>query len=227
MARAKFGAIVTDVRGKLGGHVFQGNGFTTSVRTGYSGKGGFAFRNTLFAEMNSTINEDYSNLSNQAKADWDLLASKHPISDNFGDYIYLTGQNLYRRNYTAFYSSGQTGTIDPNTANGVLPSSELQFVLLKFAIQEIEVQFQNDRFSDAIIVYGRPVSRFGLAIQTPKLPFIYGEQDETPDPNLLWDAFFAQYPDFQQGDACQFGVVQVNEFGFQTFRKVIYGTFAP
>jgi len=225
MAKAKFGALVTDVRGKLGGHVFQGNGFSASVRTGYSGSGGFGSRNTLFTDMNSTIDRNYRNLTATDKQDWDLLASKHPIADNFGDYIYLTGQNLYRRNYTAYYSSGQTGTIDPAAAIGILPSSELEFVLFKFANQEIEVQFQNDRFSDAIIVYGRPVSRFGLAIQTPKLPYIYGEKDETPDPNLLWDAFFAQYPAFQEGDACQFGVVQVNLFGFQTFRKVIYGTF--
>jgi len=227
MAKAKFGALVTDMRGKIGGHVFQGNGFTTSVRTGYSGKGGFAFRNVLFKEINTDIDHNYRDLTTTQKQDWDLLASKYPIADNFGDFIYLTGQNLYRRNYTAFYSSGQSGTIDPATAVSVLPSSELQFVAFNYAFQEIEVQFQNDRFSDAIIVYGRPVSRFGLAIKTAKLPFIYGEQDETPDPNLLWDAFFAQYPAFQQGGACQFGVVQVNEFGFQTFRKVIYGTFVP
>jgi len=227
MATAKFGALVTDVRGKLAGHVFQGNGFTTSLRTGYSGRGGFRFRDPLFADMNNEIDLAYAEISEQEKSDWNLLALAHPIPNNFGDFFALSGQNIYRRNYTALYSSGQTGVIDPVTAIGILPSSELEFVKFDFTLLEIDVQFVNDRFSSGIIVYGRPVARFGLAIDSEKLPFIYGEADETPSDNLLWDAFFLKYPNFLEGSACQFGVVQVNEFGFQTFKKVVYGTFAP
>lgn len=225
MATIKFGAIAVDVRGKLGGHVFQGNGFTTSLRTGYSGKGGLANRNIIYGSMNSDIDALWNSLSQSDKDAWGTLASQYPIQDNFGNQNILTGRNFHRRNYTAFFTSAQTGTIDPTVAIGDLPSSSLELVEFNFSTNEINVQFLDDRFSEAVIVYALPVSSYNLAIQPAKLPFLYGEHDETPQDDDLWDAFFAKYPDFQEGDPCQFGVVQVNEYGFKSFRKVIYGTF--
>ena len=225
MAVAKFGAIVTDVKGKLGGHVFQGNGFTTTLRTGYSGKGGFYGQNKIFQPMNNEIDEDWRSLSLEDKEAWSLLASKHPIPDNFGNVITLTGQNLHRRNYTAFYASGQTGVIDPGSAIGVLPSSNLQHVMFRFSSQRIDVQFKFDRFSTAIIIYALPVLKFNLSIQSKKLPFLYGEKDETPSDDLLWNAFFVKYPNVLFGDPVQFGVVQVNEYGFKSFVKTVYATY--
>lgn len=225
MAVAKFGAIVTDVHGKLGGHVFQGNGFTTSVRTGYSGRGGFSSRSQVFEGINSVIDQDYNTLSAADKLAWDLLASKHPVKGTFGNNLYISGRNLYRRNYTAFYASGQTGVINPTVAIGDLPSSNLEHVQFKYSLQEIDVQFAFDRFSKAIIVYALPVAKFGLSIQPLKLPFIYGENDETPQDDLLWNAFFSRYPGHQEGAPCQFGIVQVNEYGFKSFVKTIYSTY--
>lgn len=225
MAIAKFGAVVTDIRGKIGGHVFQGNGFTTSMRTGYSGKGGLNARNNIFDSMNADIAVLWNGLSSAVKDQWQVLAQQYPIQDNFGNQNFLTGRNLHRRNYTAFFSSGQTGTIDPSVAIGDLPSSNLEHVQFDFSNSEIDVQFAFDRFSQAIIVYGQPVLKFGLSIQAAKLPFIYGENDETPQDDLLWDAFFAKYPDFQENSPCQFAVVQVNQYGFPSFRKTVYGTF--
>lgn len=225
MARAKFGAVVTDIRGKLGGHVFQGNGFTTSIRTGYSGKGGLPARSSVFTSMNNDIDELWAALSDTQKNAWDSLATQYPIIDNFANQNFLTGRNLHRRNYTAFFSSGQTGTIDPSVAVGDLPSSNLEHVQFNFSNEDIDVQFAFDRFSQAVIVYGQPVTKFGLSIQAEKLPFIYGENDETPQDDLLWDAFFAKYPDFQENSPCQFAVVQVNQYGFSSFRKTVYGIF--
>lgn len=226
MAIAKFGAIVTDIRGKLGGHVFQGNGFTTSIRTGYSGKGGIGERNEIYRSMNSDIDNLWLALSETDKNNWQILANQYPIQNSLGDQDIITGRNFHRRNYTAFFSSGQTGVINPGIAIGDLPSSQLEHVEFNFANSELDVQFAFDRFSQAIIIYALPVDKFSLSIQAKKLPFLYGENDETPQDDLLWDAFFTKYPDFQEGSPCQFGVVQVNRFGFATFRKTVYGTFA-
>lgn len=226
MAKAKFGAVVTDVRGKLGGHVFQGNGFTTSLRTGYSGKGGIGSRNVIYNSLNKDIDSLWHGLSVTVQGQWRALAAQYPVQDDFGNQVILTGRNFHRRNYTAFFSSAQTGNIDPSLAIGDLPSSSLEHVEFNFAAEEIDVQFEFDRFSQAIIIYALPVSKFNLSIQAAKLPFIYGENDETPQDDLLWTAFFAKYPDFQENDPCQFGVVQVNEFGFKSYVKNIYGIFA-
>jgi len=225
MAIAKFGAIVTDVRGKLGGHVFQGNGFTTSIRTGYSGKGGITARNKEFDSQKITIDNLWSNLSISDKNDWQVLASQNPVRSTFADLEVLTARSFHLRNYTHFFASGQTGTIDPKAAVNDLPSSELEHAQFNFTNEDIDIQFKFDRFSIATIVYAKPVLKFNLSIQAAKLPFIYGEEDETPQDDLLWDAFFAKYPDFTENSPCQFGVRQVNEYGFSTFVKTIYATF--
>jgi len=225
MALVKFGALVTDVRGKLGGHVFQGNGFSNSLRTNFNGKGGFEKLADVYKGVNAEINTLWLALSESQKLDWDSLASQYPVQNKLGDQEILTGRNFHRRLYTNFFASGQQGTIDPSVAIGDLPSSNLQHVQFDFNNQEIDVQFEFDRFSKAVIIYAKPVLKFGLSIQAAKIPFIYGQPDETPQDDLLWDAFFAKYPDFQEGSPCWFAVVQVNEYGFASFRKTVYATF--
>lgn len=225
MAKAKFGAIVTDVRGKLGGHVFQGNGFTTSVRTHNPGKGGMRFRSDFFKNKIPEIQQAWKDESESIKTEWANLARSNPILGTFNNWIFLTGQNMYLRHYSAYYASGFTGTIDVANAVNDLPSSNLQHVEFNFSTQEIDVQFAFDRFSDAVAVYARPVNKFGLSINADKLPWLYGEVDETPQDDLLWDAFFAKYPDVQEGDPVQFGIKQVNQYGFESFVKTVYGTY--
>lgn len=225
MARAKFGAVVTAMKGKIGGHVFSGNELNATVRTNKFGKGGVQFRNAIYQNLNSVLNEQYTALSENDKSNWVQFAVSNPIIGAFGDLEVLSGRNMYVRHYTAFLSSGQTGTIDPTVAVNDLPSSSLEHVQFNFSNQELDVQFEFDRFSTACIVYARPVPKFGLTIDPKKLPFLYGEADETPQDDLLWDAFFAKYPDFQEGSPCQFGIAQVNQYGFKSFIKVTYGSF--
>lgn len=226
MAKAKFGSIVTDVRGKLGGHVFQGNGFSTSLRTNYSGKGGLEQRANLFKEKLPAIQDAWLNESSSVQEAWALLARQNPLLGTFNNWVFLSAKNMYIRHYMAYFGAGFTGTIDIANAVNDLPSSNLQHVEFNFSTQEIDVQFAFDRFSDATSIYAKPVNDASLKIHADKLPWIYGEVDETPQDDLLWDAFFAKYPNVQEGDPVQFGVKQVNQYGFQSFVKTVYGTYA-
>lgn len=225
MAIAKFGAIVTDVRGKLGGHVFQGNRFVTSVRTGYSGKGGVQNRASIFQDISKNIRTQWLAEPQNVKNEWGNLANKNPIIGTFGNKEILSPLNMYVRHYTAYYGSNQLGTIDVFNAINDLPQSSLEHVEFNPALQDIDVQFVNDLFSAAVMVYALPVPRSNVKIDGNRLPWIYGVKDETPQDDALWIAFFQKYPNYVMGNPVQFGLVQVNIYGFKSFKKTIYATF--
>jgi len=225
MAVCKFGAIVTDMRGKLGGHVMQGNGFSNSMRTGYSGKGGMSTINQVFKDIVPIINNDWRSLSQIQKNNWQILANKHPIPNVLGDQIVLSGQNLHRRNYTSFFASGQTGIIDPTTAIGDINSDELRAMEIDLATPGIQMELNFDRSSPAYLFYAKLVSNKNTKIQPLKLRFFYGAFTPEPEQEDIYAAFIATFPNYVPGQDVQFGVSQVNEFGFKTFIKTVYGVY--
>jgi len=225
MALVKFGAIVTDMRGKLGGHVIQGNGFSNSLRTGYSGKGGMRTINQVFQDIVPIINNNWRSLSQIEKNNWQILANKHPIPNILGDQIILSGQNLHRRNYTTFFASGQTGIIDPTLAIGEIPSDELRAMEFWPSPPGIQMELNFDITSPAYLFYAKLVSNQNTKIQPLKLRFFYGAFTPEPEQEDIYAAFIATFPDYIQGQDVQFGVSQVNEFGFKTFVKTVYGVY--
>jgi len=225
MAKCKFGAIVTDMRGKLGGHVLQGNGFANTIRTGYSGKGGIDKIAPSFKNMVSIINKNWLSLSDVQKQEWHELALELPIKDILGDQLFLTGQNFHRRNYTAFYATNQTGVIDPTAMANALDSDGLQSMSFNLALGTISLTLSNDRVSPAYMFYGRLVNNAKTRIQPEKLRFFVGVNNPFPDGSLIYDAFINVFRTYVPGQAVQFGVAQVNEFGYKSFVKTVYATY--
>lgn len=225
MALAKFGAIVTDIRGKLGGHIFQGNGFSTTVRTGYSGRGGFHSQNSLFQTIEGRITADWRSLSAVVREQWELLAHNHPLQTILGDSVPVSGQNFHRHLYTYFWGTLKPGYIDPALAISDLPSSELDFAHISPGIQSFDIAFVKDYSASAIMVYAMPVNSESLKIRPERLPFIYSRNSKFPLQQDLYNALFQRWPSYVAGQPLQVGVRTVNPFGFPSFIKTIYATF--
>ena len=95
MASIKMGAIVTDIKGKLGGHVFQKGNQSRVLKTG--GKPRIT-RSDTFKQKSAnlaTVRQDWSSLSGAQKNDWNKKASEFNFQNAFSDYLQYNGYQFF------------------------------------------------------------------------------------------------------------------------------------
>lgn len=95
--KIKFGAIVTDGRKKLGGHVFSKNRYGNYVRTnGIPTNPQTVFQQQQRARL-AIFSEGWSNLTEAQRETWNNTVENFKRTDVFGDLKKPTGKNLYTR----------------------------------------------------------------------------------------------------------------------------------
>lgn len=95
--KIKFGAIVTDGRKKLGGHVFSKNRYGNYVRTnGIPTNPQTVYQQEQRARL-AIFSEGWSGLSEAQRRSWDNAVDNFKRTDVFGDLKKPTGKNLYTR----------------------------------------------------------------------------------------------------------------------------------
>lgn len=95
--KIKFGAIVTDGRKKLGGHVFSKNRYGNYVRTnGIPTNPQTVYQQEQRARL-AIFSEGWSGLSENKRATWHEAVDNFKRTDVFGDLKRPTGKNLYTR----------------------------------------------------------------------------------------------------------------------------------
>lgn len=93
--KIKFGAIVTDGRGKLGGHVLAKNRSGNYMRTKVTPVNPqTTFQQAQRAAL-GTLSSGWSGLSTAARTAWNIAVTGFQKTDIFGDLKNPTGKNLY------------------------------------------------------------------------------------------------------------------------------------
>tara|TARA_R110000803_G_scaffold3721_2_gene12661 strand:- start:12 stop:686 length:675 start_codon:yes stop_codon:yes gene_type:complete len=95
--KIKFGAIVTDGRGKLGGHVFSKNRAGSYVRTKVTPSNPQTAAQSIVRSLFGTISAGWSALTQSVRDSWDGAVGDWQKTDIFGDIKNPTGKSLYQR----------------------------------------------------------------------------------------------------------------------------------
>lgn len=95
MAKIKFGMMMTDARGKLGGQVFSKNRSGAYVRTKVTPVNAQTSYQQLVRFVLGSLSAGWSGLSDSARKAWDSAVRDWERSDVFGDNRTPTGKNLY------------------------------------------------------------------------------------------------------------------------------------
>lgn len=93
--KAKFGAMLVDGRGKLGGHVFSKNRGGSYVRTKVSPVNPQTTYQSAVRSLFSTLSQNWRGLTPVQRSAWDSAVSNFTSTDVFGDVKTPTGKNLY------------------------------------------------------------------------------------------------------------------------------------
>lgn len=118
-ARVKYGAIITELKGSVGGQTFQ------------SCRGGFILRSkpispkvrtplqSQIRTITARVAQSWRGLSAAQRATWDAVAPSYPYSDKFGDPGTLSGYELFMR--ANFYlTAGGHSTLSAGSLPDVL-----------------------------------------------------------------------------------------------------------
>jgi len=95
MASIKMGAIVTDIKGKLGGHVFQKGNQSRVLKTG--GKPRVNKTATVIDKeaMLSELRSSWNALTAAQRLNWGFAAKNFPFKNQFGDTILYGGYQFF------------------------------------------------------------------------------------------------------------------------------------
>lgn len=106
MAKIKFGMMMTDARGKLGGQVFSKNNAGNYVRTKVTPSNPQSIAQSNARALFSAISQQWSGLSQGVRDSFDSAVSDWSRTDIFGDLRNPTGKNLFQRLNNQAQSAG-------------------------------------------------------------------------------------------------------------------------
>lgn len=95
MARIKFGMMMTDARGKLGGHVFTKARSGATVRTKVSPTNPQSVAQGVVRSRFASLSQSWSSLDEAQRLSWNALALATGKTNIFGDKYFPSGKNLF------------------------------------------------------------------------------------------------------------------------------------
>ena len=95
MAKVQYGAMVTALRGSIGGFTFQTNRSGNIVRLRPKGRQSPSTKQAQSLGFNMQLVSAFSELTPAQKLDWDAFAIANTHEDRFGTVRTLTGQNWF------------------------------------------------------------------------------------------------------------------------------------
>lgn len=113
MAKIKFGMMMTDARGKLGGQVFSKNRGGAYIRTKVTPSNPQTQAQAQVRSNLATLSSGWNSLTAQQIAQWNGAVNDWTSTDVFGDIKKPTGKNLYVKLNVNLLNSGQPTFANP------------------------------------------------------------------------------------------------------------------
>lgn len=106
MARIKFGMMMTDARGKLGGQVFSKTRSGATVRTKVTPTNPQTTAQALARALFGTISQGWRNLTDADRQTWNSATQDIAKTNVFGDQYFSSGKNYFQEVNTNLESVG-------------------------------------------------------------------------------------------------------------------------
>jgi hypothetical protein len=114
MAKVKFGAMMTDARGKLGGHVFSKNRGGAYLRTKVTPSNPQTEAQVSQRALLSQFSQNWRTLTEAQRLAWSAVVPQYATTNVFGDLVNPSGSNLYTRlNINAAIAGGSAISTPP------------------------------------------------------------------------------------------------------------------
>ena len=223
MAKIKFGMMMTDASGKLGGQVFSKNRGGSYVRTKST-----PVNRQSSAQMNvrgifASISSRWSSLTESARESFNGFVGDYSRTDIFGDLRNPSGKALFQRLNQNALISGQP-QIDVCVSPQSVPFANLSSAEISIAGANYEVEASGDLSGAQVVIWATPSLSKGTKFvknRLRQLEVADGEDHGTYD---IWGAYVARFGVPVVGANIHVGVRVINSNGQASPLEVIKAT---
>jgi hypothetical protein len=219
MAMVKLGALVSNIRGSIGGITFRRTRYGISV---YARQNFRSMANLLSNDALPTLaylNQLYRELEESEREAWRALARTWTFPNAFGDQVNLTGRNLYQKCNGRLYHFGEfianptglSNVCPPITISNftILAGGECGFTLsapaipTRFIVQMVQLAFPDEEFN-----FTRQRVLFAQSL-TAETTFDISEE------------FTARFPNVAPGQVYRLAITIVSEIGLSQLQPTV------
>ncbi|MCP4178120.1 MAG: hypothetical protein GY756_10165 [bacterium] len=218
--KIKFGAIVTDGRGKLGGHVFSKNASGSYIRTKVTPVNPQTSPQTAVRALFGSISQGWSVISELNRNTWNGAVESWSTTDIFGDLKNPTGKALYQRLNTQAQSVG-FNAMSAAPAKTDMTRAALTEAEINLADSAVNLTTLDNSGDFKVAVYATPKLSQGTKFVKDKLRRITFALSDVIVPADIYTAYVARFGAPVVGDNIYFGVKYIAENGQATIMQTI------
>lgn len=170
MAKIKFGAIVVDGRGKLGGHVLSSNKSGNYIRTKVTPNNPQTPAQTTVRQAFATISSGWSGLTDAQRESYSSKVEEYGRTNIFGDLKNPSGKALYQRLNNTLLLAGKNLLLNCPNPTEILTSQVLEITCQSSNI--LEIGLVNSVLGSVIKVTATPSLSAGTMFVKNKLRVI-------------------------------------------------------
>ncbi len=223
MARIKFGMMMTDARGKLGGQVFSKNRAGAYIRTKVTPTNKQTTAQTLARVLFGAISAGWSALSGSSRAGWNEAVPEWATTDIFGDLKNPTGKELYQRLNNQAQSAGYPA-VTSIPAKLALPGDVVSVAEIAIGAGTITLTGASASVAARSVYTATAQLTQGTKFVKNRLRQIYTSVSSTTSPSDAYAAYVAKFGIPKLGDNIVIGLKYVNASGQATPVQTIKAT---
>jgi len=191
--KAKFGSIVVDGRGKIGGHVASKNRYGSYWRTKVTPINRNTDAQKLVRNRFTTYSQGWKALTDAQRAAWNNAVNDFVKTNIFGDGVKPTGATLYTRLNTNIVNAGATPIVSPPTDLKVL-STVINSVTLAAGAQTGTIAYTGSTpVNHVMVVRATPALSAGKSYVSNLFKQVKTQAGNTATPTLFGPQWIAVY----------------------------------
>lgn len=167
MAVVKLGALVSDIRGKLGGHIFSKNKSGLYLSTKYKPKQTKSARQSEIRNFYRIVAQLWRNLTEEQRQDWNVQQANFKFVDRWGGSRVYSGFWLFMQLNLNLVNSDQNFVFD-------VPS-------LIVSEKDFRIEFIQYKLDNTLIAFGQSMGGLGNMVLKCTKPLALGVQPAKDD----------------------------------------------
>lgn len=192
MTKIKFGLIVTDGRGKLGGHVLAKNRSGNYIRTKVTPVNPqTTFQQNQRASL-GTLSSGWSGLTPAQRAAWDAAVPSFQKTDVFGDLRTPTGKNLYTGLNRNRLNAGQSVLVSPPSP-ATIPNVVITSATATVGTTAFPIVNTGTTTGATIQAWATPAMSQGTTFTKQRRRFLASFAGGAPATIDIWTAYVARF----------------------------------
>lgn len=212
MAKIKFGAMMVDASGKLGGQVFAKNRGGSYIRTKTTPLNPQTSAQMGVRGVFASISSGWSSLTEAGRQSFNNLVADYARTDVFGDTRNPSGKSLYQRLNQNLAISGQA-QITACVLPSAVPFADFTEVILNYATDTVQLTTAGDTTGSQVVVWATPPLTAGTKFVKNKLRQIAVVAGDDALVANVFDEYVAKFGAFSNTDNIYFAVRVINANG--------------